>query len=196
MFIVVLSAVLGLMHLYVWKRLVKDTTRTGRARWMLTAVLIALATLLVATLIAAARLRAGRIGVVRVAGLPLVRPGRVPVPDAARAGAGPARAARLGEAEAAGATETITDARGDPRVTALNRRVFLARASAVAAGAASVEPGRGRRGQRARSAGPAAGAGAPAPARSGVQRVPDRRGVRHPPGPADGSRAHRADRAR
>ena len=26
MFIVILSAVLGLMHLYVWKRLVKDTT--------------------------------------------------------------------------------------------------------------------------------------------------------------------------
>lgn len=27
MFIVVLSAVLGLIHLYLWKRLVKDTTQ-------------------------------------------------------------------------------------------------------------------------------------------------------------------------
>ena len=51
MFIVVLSTVLGLMHFYVWKRLVKDTTRPGRTRWVLTAVLVALTTLLVATLI-------------------------------------------------------------------------------------------------------------------------------------------------
>ena len=51
MFIVVLSAVLGLMQFYLWKRLVKDTTRPGRTRWVLTAVLIALTTLLVATLI-------------------------------------------------------------------------------------------------------------------------------------------------
>ncbi len=27
MFIVVLGTILGLMHLYVWKRLIKDTTR-------------------------------------------------------------------------------------------------------------------------------------------------------------------------
>lgn len=30
MFIVILGAVLGLMHLYVWKRLIKDTTVSGR----------------------------------------------------------------------------------------------------------------------------------------------------------------------
>ena len=36
--------------LYVWKRLVKDTTRPGRTRRVLTAVLVALTTLLVATL--------------------------------------------------------------------------------------------------------------------------------------------------
>ena len=39
MFIVVLSVVLGLIHLYLWKRLVKDTTGPGRVRWLLTAVL-------------------------------------------------------------------------------------------------------------------------------------------------------------
>ena len=39
MFIVILGAVLGLMQLYLWKRLVKDTTRPGRARRILTAVL-------------------------------------------------------------------------------------------------------------------------------------------------------------
>jgi uncharacterized protein len=51
MFIVILSAVLGLMHLYLWKRLVKDTTKPGRTRWILSAVLVALITLLFATLL-------------------------------------------------------------------------------------------------------------------------------------------------
>lgn len=51
MFIVILSAVLALMHLYVWKRLIKDTTGPGRTRWILTAALVALTILLVATLV-------------------------------------------------------------------------------------------------------------------------------------------------
>ena len=51
MFVVILSAVLGLMSLYVWKRLVKDTTRRGRIRRVLTAVHVALTVLLAATLI-------------------------------------------------------------------------------------------------------------------------------------------------
>ena len=51
MFIVILSAVLGLMHLYLWKRLVKDPTWPGHTRRVLSAVLVALTTLLVATLI-------------------------------------------------------------------------------------------------------------------------------------------------
>nr|WP_090338991.1 metallophosphoesterase [Mycolicibacterium malmesburyense]CRL67057.1 putative phosphohydrolase [Mycolicibacterium malmesburyense] len=50
MFIVILGAVLALMHVYLWKRLVKDTTRPGRARWMLTTALLGLAGLLVAAL--------------------------------------------------------------------------------------------------------------------------------------------------
>jgi predicted MPP superfamily phosphohydrolase len=48
-FLLILGAVLGLMHLYLWKRLVKDATR-GRARWLLSAVVVALAVLLIATL--------------------------------------------------------------------------------------------------------------------------------------------------
>ncbi len=51
MFIVVLGAVLALMHLYVWKRLIKDTSR-GRARMLFTALLAALLLILVTTLVA------------------------------------------------------------------------------------------------------------------------------------------------
>jgi predicted MPP superfamily phosphohydrolase len=50
MFIVVLGTVLGLMHLYVWKRLIKDTT-LGRLRWALTAGFVGLLVILVATLL-------------------------------------------------------------------------------------------------------------------------------------------------
>ena len=50
MFLVILSVVLALVHLYLWKRLVKDTTASGRIRRLLTVVLIGLAVLLVATL--------------------------------------------------------------------------------------------------------------------------------------------------
>jgi predicted MPP superfamily phosphohydrolase len=50
MFIVILSAVLALIHVYLWKRLVKDTTRPGFARRILTAVLVVAAGLLVAAL--------------------------------------------------------------------------------------------------------------------------------------------------
>ncbi|MGD9619825.1 MAG: metallophosphoesterase [Mycolicibacterium sp.] len=51
MFIVVLGSILGLMHLYVWKRMVKDTTRPGRARRWLSALLIAAMALLLAALL-------------------------------------------------------------------------------------------------------------------------------------------------
>lgn len=50
MFILVLGSVLALMHLYVWKRLVRDTTRPGRARRLLSALVGALMLLLIATL--------------------------------------------------------------------------------------------------------------------------------------------------
>ena len=97
MFIVVLGTVLGLMHLYVWKRLVKDTTRPGRTRWVLTGRACRAAG---AAARGADRCRASSawrgLGVVCMAGICLVRPGRLPVSRTAGARAGPARAARLG----------------------------------------------------------------------------------------------------
>ncbi|MGV0837975.1 metallophosphoesterase [Mycolicibacterium thermoresistibile] len=51
MFIVVLLAILALIHLYLWKRLVKDTTAPGRTRWTLTAVLLGMFVLLLATML-------------------------------------------------------------------------------------------------------------------------------------------------
>ncbi|UXA19157.1 metallophosphoesterase [Mycobacterium sp. SMC-4] len=50
MFILILGSILGLMHVYVWKRMVKDTTRPGRARWWCSLVLAGLLVLLVAAL--------------------------------------------------------------------------------------------------------------------------------------------------
>ena len=51
MFILVLGSILGLMHLYVWKRTVKDTTSPGRTRLVLSAVVVALFGLLLAALV-------------------------------------------------------------------------------------------------------------------------------------------------
>src|SRR5690606_30186323 len=51
MFILVLTAILALIHLYLWKRLVKDTTVAGRTRWLLTGVLGALFVVLIAALL-------------------------------------------------------------------------------------------------------------------------------------------------
>lgn len=51
MFIVILGAVLGLMHLYVWKRLIHDTT-SGRTRRRLGVMLLGVLVLLMTTLLA------------------------------------------------------------------------------------------------------------------------------------------------
>ena len=48
---VMLSALVGLMHWYVWKRLVKDTMRPGRARRVLAVVAVLLGLLVAATLV-------------------------------------------------------------------------------------------------------------------------------------------------
>src|SRR5690349_24665538 len=50
MFILILGTVLALAHVYVWKRLVKDTTRPGRGRIVLTAAMSGAAALLAVTL--------------------------------------------------------------------------------------------------------------------------------------------------
>ena len=142
MFIVILSAVLGLMHLLPLETAGQghDPARThamGPHRRPHRAHDAA-----GRDADPAARHRGDRVGVVRMAGLLLVRTGCVPVSDTARAGAGPARAAGLGEAEAVGSDRDHHDRAGredEPTASpAVNRRVFLARASAVAAGAASV----------------------------------------------------------
>lgn len=135
MFIVVLCAVLGLMHLYLWKRLVKDPTRPGRTRLILTAVLLALAVLLVAALILPRMIGPAESGWVAWPGylwfgvaayLFLTLLVLEPVRLALR------RWVRRQPSEPPGDAENVVDA------TALNRRMFLARASAAAAGAASV----------------------------------------------------------
>ena len=51
MFLLVLGSILGLMHLYVWKRTVKDTTSPGPTRIALSALVIALFALLLAALV-------------------------------------------------------------------------------------------------------------------------------------------------
>jgi uncharacterized protein len=129
MFIVILGTVLGLMHLYVWKRLIKDTT-TGRARRALSAVLVALLVLLIGTLLLP-RVLGWResswfawpgyvwFGVIAYLFLTLLA---------------------LEPARLALRRWVKRDPQDTPEAepTALSRRVFLARASAVAAGAASV----------------------------------------------------------
>ena len=51
LFGVMLSTLVGLMHWYIWKRLVKDTIRPGRARRVLGVVTVLLALLVAATLV-------------------------------------------------------------------------------------------------------------------------------------------------
>jgi predicted MPP superfamily phosphohydrolase len=139
MFIIILSAILALAHLYVWKRLIKDTTAPGRTRWILTGVLTALAVLLVATLIvprvfgvaeSAWLAWPGYLWFATVGYLLLALLVLEPVRLALRGWA-----KRKTPAEPIGPDTTVIT--GGPAAE-VNRRVFLARASAVAAGAASV----------------------------------------------------------
>lgn len=46
MFFLVLGSILALMHLYVWKRMVQDTTARGRPRWVFSGFVAALSLLL------------------------------------------------------------------------------------------------------------------------------------------------------
>ncbi|MBY0287826.1 MAG: metallophosphoesterase [Mycobacteriaceae bacterium] len=136
MFIVVLSAVLALMNVYVWKRFVRDTTWPGRTRRTLTAVLIGLAVLLVAALVVPRFTDVSKsgwyawpaylwFGVLVYLFLTLL------VLE-------PVRLAWRGWAKRHRQAPTAPEEPAEPDRHALNRRMFLARASAVAAGAASV----------------------------------------------------------
>lgn len=131
MFIVILSAVLVLMHLYLWKRLVKDTTRPGRTRWVLSAALVGLGALLIATLILEMSEPTWLawpgflwLGLIFYLFLTLVvlEPGRLAL----------RRWVKRAPQPAAGTEASRDD------TPAVNRRMFLSRAGAVAAGAVSV----------------------------------------------------------
>jgi predicted MPP superfamily phosphohydrolase len=136
MFGVMLSVLVGLMHLYLWKRLVKDTTAPGRARRALTGALVVLTVLVVATLtlprrvgIAASQWFAwpGYIwfGLVVYLFLTLLV---LELP----------RLALRGWLRRTPLEATATTTVDPPAPPAVNRRVFLSRGVGVVAGAASV----------------------------------------------------------
>ena len=129
MFIVSLGTVLALMHLYVWKRLIKNTSG-GRIRWMLTAIFLTLLALLVATLFLP-RLLGWRESP-WVAWPGFVWFGLVVYLFLMLLVLEPLRLALRGWVKRSPPHSP------EPETQAMNRRVFLARASAVAAGAASV----------------------------------------------------------
>lgn len=137
---VILSALIGLLHWYLWKRLIKDTTRSGTVRRVLTGVLIALTMLVVATLVLGRQLGPeqsawfawpGYIWFAMVIYLFLTL-AVLELPRLALRGW-----VKRKPLEATATTATEEPA-AVPEAPAVNRRVFLARASAVAAGAASV----------------------------------------------------------
>ena len=142
MFFVILSAVFGLIHVYLWKRLVKDTTRSARTRSVLTVVLLALMALLLATLILPRVLGPVELGWLAWPGylwfglaaylfltLLVLEPLRFVL----------YRWARRRPRAAPEDPPTVQPAEKEQaETTALNRRLFLARTGAVAAGAASL----------------------------------------------------------
>lgn len=143
MFIVILSAVLALMHLYLWKRLIKDTTAPGRTRWILTGVLVGLTVLLVATLILPRTVGLTGAGWYAWPGylwfglavyLFLTLLTLEPVRLALSLWFRRAPAKQPVPAQAAAADP----APSEPAPNPVNRRLFIARASAAAAGVASV----------------------------------------------------------
>lgn len=129
MFIVVLGTVLALMHLYVWKRSIKDTT-AGGVRAALTVGLVALLILLVATLLAPRLL--GWHEQAWLAWPGYVWFGLVVYLFLVLLMLEPIRLALRGWVR--GEPETSSEETG----STVSRRLFLARTGAVAAGAASV----------------------------------------------------------
>ena len=140
MFFAFLSVLLGVMTLYLWKRLIRDTTRPGRTRWILDVALVALTLLLVATLTLPRVIGVtsstwfawpGYLWFALVVYLFLILLALEPVRFALR------RWVRRSAPTADGGAQA-EDADPAPAPAPVNRRVFLARASAAAAGAASV----------------------------------------------------------
>jgi predicted MPP superfamily phosphohydrolase len=139
MFGVLLGVLFSLLHLYLWKRLVRDTTGPGRTRRVLTVVMVVLALLVVATLtlprrigIAASTWFAwpGYIWFAMVVYLFVTLLVLELVRLALR------RWVRRGPLEASATTSTVA---ADPPAPVVDqsRRLFLARGVGVVAGAAS-----------------------------------------------------------
>jgi predicted MPP superfamily phosphohydrolase len=127
------------MALYLWKRLIKDTTRPGRTRKNLTTLLIALTALVLATVILPRWVGVNHsawfawpgyiwfaLVVYLVLALLVLEPVRLVLRRLTRRQQGPPPAAE------------DTDVPTQDRAAAVSRRLFIARASAVAAGVASV----------------------------------------------------------
>lgn len=138
-----LSVLIGLLHLYLWKRLIKDTTRPGRVRRAMTWVLIGLTLLVVATLVLPRQIGPtastwfawpGYVWFGLVIYLFLIL-AVLELPRLALRGW--ARRKPLEATATAPVTPADSAPPAEPPAT-LSRRVFLARASAVTAGAASV----------------------------------------------------------
>lgn len=146
----VVLAAMALLHLFLWLRLVRDTTRPGRVRRRLTVLLVVLGLLPVAALLlrrtlpleAAApldRVAFSWLGVAFYAllGLLVLEPVRWTAALLRRRRAGHA----AGSAAPAVAREAAGDgssAQADGDVPAASRRLFLARSLAVTAGAVAV----------------------------------------------------------
>ncbi|CAN5826487.1 metallophosphoesterase [soil metagenome] len=154
MFTIIFSAALVLIHVYFWKRLVKDTTGPGRNRWLLTGLLAVGPALLIAALnlpklvgieTAAWVSWGGFIWMAVVLYLFLALLVLEPVRLALRSWV-KGRPRETVSQVSGGPPEIPDDASSRPDVidestadtASLNRRLFLARASALAAGAASV----------------------------------------------------------
>ena len=133
MFILILGSVLALAHVYVWKRLVKDTTRPGRGRTILTVAMSGAAALLATTLFGPRFTDVAESGWLAWPGylwfavlgylllaLLILEPVRLALRGWVRRGTPDAPVVP------------------DPPAAQLDRRVFLARTTAAAAGVASV----------------------------------------------------------
>ncbi len=138
MFLIIVVLVLALIHVYLWKRLVKDTTNPGRLRRTLAMVLVALAGLVLAALVVPrlVGVAEGRwvawpgylwLGLAVYLSLTLLalEPVRLVV------------GGRLNRKSTAASAAESTPSSPTAKPT-LDRRLFLARASAAAAGVASV----------------------------------------------------------
>jgi uncharacterized protein len=138
-----LSVLVALLHLYLWKRLVKDTTAPGRLRRMLSWVLVGLTVLLVATLVLPRVIGPTRStwfawpGYVWFALLIYLFLTLAVLELPRLALRGWVRRKPLEATAMTGAAVEDPPAAEEPGAPGVSRRVFLARTSAVVAGAVS-----------------------------------------------------------